>query len=92
MQPLTPTGQRLIAVFWWLLVLADPSTVLAELSADQPAHVRLAKALEGVSVTRMLADVAHLSSSELNGRQTGTADDLRSGLFVAERFQSLGLQ
>ncbi len=91
MQPLPPTGQRLIALSWWLL-LTDPSMLLAELSGDQPAHVRLVKALEGVSVTRMLADVSHLSSSELNGRQTGTADDLRSGLFVAERFQSLGLQ
>ena len=92
MHPLTSMGQPLIALFWWLLVLTDPSVGLAGLSGEEPVHVKLVKALEGVSGTRMLADVAQLSSSDLNGRQTGTADDLRSGLLVAERFQSLGLQ
>ncbi|MGH7473207.1 MAG: M28 family peptidase [Candidatus Methylomirabilales bacterium] len=92
MHPFTSMGQQLIALCWWLLVLTDPRVVLAGLSGDQPVHDKLAKALAGVSGTRMLADVAHLSSADLNGRQTGTTDDLRSGLLVAERFQSLGLQ
>ncbi|MEW6543991.1 MAG: M28 family peptidase [Nitrospirota bacterium] len=52
----------------------------------------LARALDEVSGARMLADVQRLSSPEFNGRQTGTTDDLRSGIFVAERFQALGLQ
>jgi hypothetical protein len=52
----------------------------------------LTDALANVSVERMLNDVARLSSPELNGRQTGTADDLRSGLLVAERFRSLGMK
>ena len=77
MHPLTSMGQPLIALFWWLLVLTDPSVGLAGLSGEEPVHVKLVKALEGVSGTRMLADVAQLSSSDLNGRQTGTADDLR---------------
>src|SRR5574341_1456185 len=52
----------------------------------------LTKALKSVSGARMLKDVAHLSSSEFSGRQAGTTDDLRSGLWVADRFKSLGLQ
>jgi peptidase M28-like protein len=52
----------------------------------------LAKALKSVSGPRMLKDVAHLSGPELSGRQAGTTDDLRSGLWVADRFKSLGLQ
>ena len=51
----------------------------------------LAEALKQVSGTRMLKDVGHLSGPEFNGRQAGTADDLRSGFWVADRFKSLGL-
>lgn len=40
----------------------------------------------------MLEDVVRLSNPEFNGRLTGTADDLQSGILVAERFQALGLQ
>jgi hypothetical protein len=52
----------------------------------------LAEALKQVSGARMLKDVASLSGPEFNGRQAGTADDLRSGVWVAARFKSLGLQ
>lgn len=52
----------------------------------------LTRALKSVSGARMLKDVAHLSSPEFSGRQAGTTDDLRSGLWVADRFKSLGLQ
>src|SRR5439155_21280658 len=86
--PLTSMGQPLIALFWWLLVLTDPSVGFAGLSGEEPVHVKLVKALEGVSGSRMLADVTHLSSSDLTVRQTVMAADLRSGLLVAERSQS----
>jgi hypothetical protein len=52
----------------------------------------LTKALKSVSGARMLKDVAHLSGPEFSGRQAGTTDDLRSGLWVADRFKLLGLQ
>lgn len=52
----------------------------------------LARALAGLSGPRMLKDVAELSGPEFNGRQAGTTDDLRSGLWVADRFKLLGLQ
>lgn len=52
----------------------------------------LTKALKSVSGARMLKDVAQLSGPEFSGRQAGTTDDLRSGLWVADRFKSLGLQ
>jgi hypothetical protein len=45
-----------------------------------------------ISGARMLEDVARLSDPTYNGRQTGTADDARSGMWVAERFAELGLQ
>ncbi len=95
MKPLALSETRPIAVLWWLLATIYPVTPVTVFGvpvgnlADQP---KLTKALKGVSGTRMLADVAHLSSPDFNGRQTGTADDLGSGLYVAERFKSLGLQ
>jgi hypothetical protein len=52
----------------------------------------LTRALKSVSGVRMLKDVTHLSGPEFSGRQAGTTDDLRSGLWVAERFKLLGLQ
>lgn len=52
----------------------------------------LTRALKSVSGARMLKDVAHLSGPEFGGRQAGTTDDLRSGLWVAERFKLLGLK
>lgn len=44
------------------------------------------------SAERMVEDVRRLSSPEFNGRQTGTIDDLRSALWVADRFGALGLR
>lgn len=78
-----------VALLWWLLVSTFPVATLAEPARNANA---LTTALAGVSGTRMLADVARLSGPEFTGRQTGTAEDLRSGLFVAERFQSSGLR
>ncbi|MGH7261385.1 MAG: M28 family peptidase [Nitrospiraceae bacterium] len=52
----------------------------------------LAEALTQVSGVRMLKDVVRLSGPEFSGRQAGTVDDLRSGLWVADRFKSLGLR
>ncbi len=80
-------GTRIVsAVLCWSALTA--ASVAAP--ADRPDP--LARALAGVSGARMLKDVARLSSAEFNGRQAGTQDDLRSGLWVADRFQSLGLR
>jgi hypothetical protein len=49
-------------------------------------------ALEHVSTTNLIADVALLSGSEFGGRLTGTAEDLHSAHFVATRLSALGLQ
>ncbi|TLY13902.1 MAG: hypothetical protein E6K69_08465, partial [Nitrospirae bacterium] len=78
-----------IAILWWLFMVALPTGASADPADDQSA---LVKALASLSRDRMLADVTRLSAPDFNGRQTGTEDDLRSGFFVAERFQSLGLQ
>lgn len=94
MKPLALPETRPIAVLWWLLATVypvTPVTVFAVPVGDLVDQPKLTKALKGVSRTRMLADVAHLSGPDFNGRQTGTADDLGSSLFVAERFKSLGL-
>lgn len=78
-----------IALLCWLIaVAAMTGTASAEPAVE---HDSLAKTLAGLSGSRVLEDVARLSGPDFNGRQTGTADDLRSGLFVADRFRSLGL-
>src|SRR5207253_5457578 len=76
-----------VAILWWLFMVALSTGASADPADDQST---LAKALASLSRDRMLADVTRLSAPDFNGRQTGTEDDLRSGLFVAERFQSLG--
>ena len=76
------------AVLLGFLLTAWPVSALAEPARAQSA---LNKALEGVSGSRMLADVARLSRSEFNGRQTGTVDDVQSARFVGDRFRALGL-
>lgn len=60
--------------------------------AAQQTEEGLSKALEIISSERMLADVRTLSSPSLNGRQTGTEDDLRSARWVAQEFLSAGLR
>jgi hypothetical protein len=49
-------------------------------------------ALNSLSSERMLADVRTLSSPAFNGRQTGSADDLRSAQWVAQELTSAGVQ
>ncbi|MGE3152632.1 MAG: M20/M25/M40 family metallo-hydrolase [Nitrospiraceae bacterium] len=51
----------------------------------------LQQALRRISVDRLIADVHRLSSEEFQGRQTGTAEDLSSAWWVAERWRALGL-
>ncbi len=62
---------------------------LTEAGEHPPLPVQ---ALGKLSGPRMMADVARLSSPAYNGRQAGTLEDARSGLFVAERFRVLGLR
>ena len=71
------------------LLLLAPLSALAEGTQQQRA---LDRARQNLSIDRVLLDVAHLSSHEFNGRQTGTPDDVASGLFMLNRFQSLNLQ
>jgi hypothetical protein len=52
----------------------------------------LASALQHISTSNLIADVARLSGSEFRGRLTGTAEDLLSAHFVATRLSILGLQ
>ena len=51
----------------------------------------LRQALNRIDPDRLLADVRRLSSEEFHGRQTGTAEDLSSAWWVAERWRTLGL-
>jgi len=44
----------------------------------------MASSPDSLSSERMLADVRTLSSPAFNGRQTGSADDLRSAQWVAQ--------
>ncbi len=83
------TTPLLLVTACTFLLLLPSTSARAEPRADQPA---LSRILSQVSGSRMVADIQRLSGPEFNGRQTGTEDDLRSGLFVAERLKSLGLQ
>ncbi len=85
MRPFFPVSIALMGLCCAALTAAS-----AAAPADRPDA--LARALADVSGARMLNDVARLSNAEFNGRQAGTQDDLRSGLWVANRFRSLGLQ
>ncbi len=82
----SPTRTIVLAV---LCGTAFAATIEAEPSATTDA---LAEALRSVSGARMLKDVVNLSGPEFNGRQAGTTDDLRSGVWVTDRFKSLGLK
>ncbi|MGH7255912.1 MAG: M20/M25/M40 family metallo-hydrolase [Nitrospirales bacterium] len=64
---------------------------LPELPKRATPILALTRALDTISGDRMLKDVTHLSGPGFRGRQTGTPDDLRSGLYVAEQFRALGL-
>jgi hypothetical protein len=54
-------------------------------------HPTLLRALDSLSVERMLADVTTLSSPAFNGRQTGTTEDASSAQWIAEQFLASGL-
>ncbi|MEY4705129.1 MAG: hypothetical protein RL042_1331 [Nitrospirota bacterium] len=76
----------LLGVTFILLPLGAQGFAQAE--EDQQAFSR---ALDSLSIERMLADVATLSGPSFNGRQTGTADDIGSARWVAEQFLASGL-
>lgn len=85
------------SVAWGGGLFLAATAAIAQALAPAPSPVPpqgtegLVKALQHISGDRMKRDVDRLSSPEFTGRQTGTLDDLRSGLFVAERFRSIGL-
>lgn len=74
---------------FWLLVCAF---TLTGFTASEGVPPELTRLMGSLSPSRMEADVARLSGPEFNGRQTGTADDLKSAAFVVERFQQVGLR
>ncbi|MBW8065513.1 MAG: M28 family peptidase [Nitrospira sp.] len=81
--------QMCVTLLCCCLAITQLSMLAVAETVETPSS--LTKALEGVSGARMMADVGLLSSPEFNGRQTGTADDLRSSLFITERFSSFAL-
>ena len=72
-----------------LALLPLGSRGYAQSEDDQRAWLR---ALDGLSNERMLADVRTLSSPAFNGRQAGSADDLRSAQWVARELTLAGVQ
>ncbi|TAJ07697.1 MAG: M20/M25/M40 family metallo-hydrolase [Nitrospirae bacterium] len=80
--------RHILALSGCLLLLATVASAAPDL---RMAPDGLAAALGAISGPRMMEDVARLSSPAFNGRQTGTADDVRSARFIVERFESLGL-
>ena len=72
-----------------LALLPIGTQVFAQSEEDQRAWLR---ALDSVSSERMLADVRTLSSPAFNGRQAGSADDLRSAEWVARELTLAGVQ
>ena len=74
----------------WILVCA--TLVLQPLSSlAQSPKASLEIAIELLSADRMLGDIQTLSGPAFNGRQSGTADDLRSAQWLAQEFLSAGL-
>ncbi|TKB55918.1 MAG: M28 family peptidase [Nitrospira sp.] len=72
-----------------LTLLPIGTQVFAQSEDDQHAWLQ---ALDSLSSERMLADVRTLSSPAFNGRQTGSADDLRSAQWVARELTLAGVQ
>jgi hypothetical protein len=72
-----------------LALLPLASRGYAQSEEDQPTWL---DALKSLSSERMLADVRTLSSPAFNGRQAGSADDLRSAQWVAQELASAGVQ
>ncbi|HEU0067772.1 MAG TPA: hypothetical protein VFQ26_00745, partial [Nitrospiraceae bacterium] len=72
-----------------LALLPLGSRGYAQSEEDQRAWL---DALDSLSSERMLADVRTLSSPAFNGRQAGSADDLRSAQWVARELTLAGVQ
>ena len=72
-----------------LALLPIGTQVFAQSEEDQRTWLQ---ALDSVSSERMLADVRTLSSPAFNGRQAGSADDLRSAEWVARELTLAGVQ
>ena len=72
-----------------LALLPIGTQVFAQSEEDQRAWLRT---LDSLSSERMLADVRTLSSPAFNGRQAGSADDLRSAAWVARELTLAGVQ
>jgi hypothetical protein len=72
-----------------LALLPLGSRGYAQSEEDQRAWLG---ALDSLSSERMLADVRTLSSPSFNGRQAGSADDLRSAQWVARELTLAGIQ
>ncbi|MFZ1805564.1 MAG: hypothetical protein WAU05_16675, partial [Nitrospira sp.] len=72
-----------------LALLPMGSRGYAQSEEDQRAWLG---ALDSLSSERMLADVRTLSSPAFNGRQAGSADDLRSAQWVAQELTVAGIQ
>ncbi len=85
----SPSGVGIILLGIILALLPLGSRGYAQSDEDQGAWLR---ALDSLSSERMLADVRTLSSPAFNGRQTGSADDLRSAQWVAQELISAGVQ
>lgn len=72
-----------------LVLLPLGSRGYAQSEEDQRTWV---DALKSLSSERMLADVRTLSSPAFNGRQAGSADDLRSAQWIAQELALAGVQ
>ena len=77
----------LMEVLLLLLLLGTQSFAQSE----EDHRAAWLRALDSLSGERMLTNVATLSSTPFNGRQTGTADDTNSAKWVAEQFLASGL-
>jgi hypothetical protein len=77
---------RLLACLAWVLFL-HPLSIFG-----QAPEAAFQTALDSISVERMLGDIRTLSGPPFNGRQSGTADDLRSAQWIAQEFLSAGLR
>ncbi|CUS39947.1 M28 family peptidase [Candidatus Nitrospira nitrificans] len=77
---------------WILFCTALALTLQPPPSLAQLSKTSLEAAIESLSADRMLADIRTLSGPVFNGRQSGTADDLRSAQWVAQEFLAAGLR
>ncbi len=73
----------------FLCLLSLGGRAFAQSEEDQRAWLGV---FDSLSSERMLADVRTLSSPAFNGRQAGSADDLRSAHWVAQELTLAGVQ